>query len=391
MKKLFLNILTPIQFQVLICAAILINHHNHPYAFSQAPASPLLPTFTSSSRLWSQNEPPINFGDTANLSSKRGYNQRYSLWHKMAESVVEPPRDVFNVDTMLEYLQSISLLRVGIPAFLYAGIMALAYTPLSKVIGSLSGFDHDGVYLVVSQDSSQYLQNILTTCGLMFTIIVGYTYYFMYQQQEHIFVALFDEVSETKSLLEQVSLVLQGRRSSYISVLNCIEKYVNEDLKCVNVEPAQLLSARPADDPLESIMFYTSVGEPSIVYETIQSLRRARARRLGGFQQKCPEIHMILLYTLAFIVLSVFPVLGAGVQVIGGDGILHVQSFYFGIMVFGIVTVLGVINELRRPAGGVYNTDVLISIMSQGLEEELKMRLNYLSTEASEESPTVDR
>ena len=99
---------------------------------------------------------------------------------------------------------------------------------------------------------------------------------------------------------------------------------------------------------------------------------------------------MILIYSLAFVVLSSFPVLGAGVQVIGGDNILHVQSFYFAIMVFGMVTALGIINELRKPVGGIYNTDALLSVMTQGLEEELELRISGLRTEATEESPTVD-
>jgi len=90
----------------------------------------------------------------------------------------------------------------------------------------------------------------------------------MYQQQEAVYTALFDEVSEAKSLLEQLSLVLQGRTSTYESVLSCVQKYVDEDLKRLDAEPSELLSARPVDDPLGSVMFYTSVGEPSMVYDT---------------------------------------------------------------------------------------------------------------------------
>ena len=39
---------------------------------------------------------------------------------------------------------------------------------------------------------------------------------------------------------------------------------------------AQLLSSKPMDDPLESIMYITSVGVPSVVYETVKNLRQAR-------------------------------------------------------------------------------------------------------------------
>jgi len=340
--------------------------------------------------------------DDSSLESS--YADRNSIWNDIATALLPPPdflkmsgdepmlaKDLsIQTESILNYMQSITLTRVGLPSFVYALFANILYSPLSHFLSNLNGFDHDGVYLVVSQDSSQYIQNILTTSGLMFSIMMGYTYYFLYQQQEAIYLALFDEVSESKSLLEQVSLVLRGRASTYGSVLDCIQSYVEDDLKCLDTEPSLLLSSRPVDDPLESVMFYTSVGEPSIVYDTIRSLRQARSRRLGALQRKLPDIHMILLYSLAFVVLSSFPVLGAGVQVIGGEAILQVQSFYFGIIVFGIIMALSVINELRKPYGGIYNTDAVLNVMTFGLEEELYRKKNDLNSVASEEAPTVD-
>ena len=129
----------------------------------------------------------------------------------------------------------------------------------------------------------------------MFAIMVGNTYYFMYQQQEVVYTALFDEVSDAKALLEQLSLILQGRTSTYELLLSYVQKYVDGDLKRLDVEPSELLSARPVDDPLGSVMFYTSVGEPSMVYDTVRSLRQARTKRLGALQKRFPEIQMFLL------------------------------------------------------------------------------------------------
>ncbi len=114
--------------------------------------------------------------------------------------------------------------------------------------------------------------------------------YFLYTQQESIYYALFNEVTEAKSLLEQVALVCQGR-SMYRQCLDSISAYVQDDLKMIHLDPAVLLSARPVDDPLESIMYMTSVGIPSSVYETVKSLRQARAARLGALQRKLPPMH----------------------------------------------------------------------------------------------------
>jgi len=230
---------------------------------------------------------------------------------------------------------------------------------------------------VVAQDASQYIQNILTTSGLIFSLLVGQTYYFMYQQQEATYLALYEEVTMAKSLLEQVALVCQGRQQLYRRILQQMDRYCQQDLRRFNdVEPAILLSARPCDDPLEDILYLTSVGEPSHIYQTVRSLRSARAYRLASLQRKLPSIHMTLLWVLAGIVLFTFPLLGAGVQTIGHDEILQVQSWYLGFIVFGMSLTMGVVYELQRPGEtGAYNARTVLAVMVAGLEEELRERL----------------
>lgn len=181
-----------------------------------------------------------------------------------------------------------------------------------------------------------------------------------------------------KSLLEQIALVSQGRAVLYERILGCIQDYVRNDLTKFNdIEPSILISNRPIDDPLEQILYLTSVGEPSLVYQTVRSLRQARSSRLGALQRKLPRLQIILLWTLAFIVLFTFPLLGAGSQTIGGMGILEVQSVYLGFIVFGISITMGIVEELRRPAEfGAYNAQAVLNVMVKGLEEELEQRLD---------------
>jgi Protein of unknown function (DUF4239) len=214
----------------------------------------------------------------------------------------------------------------------------------------------------------------IPTLNCLPLVIVARTDYFLYTQQESIYYALFAEVTEAKSLLEQVALVCQGR-SMYPRCLQSIARYVQDDLKQIQCDPAVLLSARPVDDPLESIMYMTSVGVPSMVYETVKSLREARARRLGALQRKLPSIHMLLLWVLAAIELVSFPLLGAGTQTLGGYNLLTVEGILFGVMTGGIVLTLRIVGELWRPAGGAYNVDAVLSIMVSGLEEELRARM----------------
>ncbi|KAI2505238.1 hypothetical protein MHU86_9234 [Fragilaria crotonensis] len=203
-----------------------------------------------------------------------------------------------------------------------------------------SSMNSAGVFQVLSQDSSQFVQNFLTVAGLLFSILVGQTYYFMYQQQEAVYYALFNEVTEAKSLVEQVALVCRS---------------------------AVLLSARPIDDPLNRSCT-TSVGVPSSVYETVRSLRQARAGRLGALQRKLPQVHMLLLWILGLIELVSFPY-WVPTQTIGGYRILTVEGVLFGVMTFGIVMTLRVVGELWRPAGGAYNVDGVLRTMVRGLKK----------------------
>ena len=110
-----------------------------------------------------------------------------------------------------------------------------------------------------------------------------------------------------------------------------------------------------------------SVGVPSSIYDTVRSLRQARALRLGALQRKLPPVHLLLLWLLAIIELSSFPVLGAGTQTIGGYNILTIESGLFGIITFGIVLTLNVIGELYAGSGGAYNVDAGKSNLFQTL------------------------
>ena len=92
----------------------------------------------------------------------------------------------------------------------------------------------------------------------------------------------------------QTTLVCFGR-PFYRDVLLAIQRYIRNDLKRLDFNPAVLLSAKPSSDPLESVLYLTSVGVPSVVYDTVRSLRQARGARLGATQRKLPEIHFTLL------------------------------------------------------------------------------------------------
>lgn len=256
---------------------------------------------------------------------------------------------------------------------------ALFYVPIVLALQAALDIGDTGqgpVLNVLGLDQSQFLQNFLTVDGLLFSILCGNTYSSLYSQQERLFHALYLEVTEARSLLEQVCLLCQGR-PFYRQVLQCIGDYVQHDLRRIDRDPAELLSGKPMDDPLEWILYTTSVGVPSTIYDTLRDLRQARGNRLGATQRKLPEIHFTLLYTLGIVELAAFPLLGAGTASLFRErNVLAIQAVLFGALCGAIVMTLQVTQELWKPVGGAYTVETVLETMVHGLQQELAARYN---------------
>lgn len=284
-----------------------------------------------------------------------------------------------------------TLLRVGFPSVVAGVAATLIFPALARWACTVTNSAQ--TFTLLTPAATDYTGQFLSVIGLLYSLLVGQTYSFVYSQQEAIYYALFNEVTEAKSLLEQVALVCQGR-AMYPQVLRSMKSYVQNDLKQVKSDPAILLSRRPADDPLESIMYLTSVGIPGHIYETIRSLRQARAARLGALQRKVPNIHMGLLWILASIMLITFPLLGAAsIQAAteGAKSILTVEGCLFGVTAFAVTLTKMLVGELLRPAGGAYNVDAVLGVMVRGLEKELDERLEGKIKNTNSPSTPLDR
>eukprot|EP00435_Cladocopium_sp_Y103_P049482 s3444_g14.t4 len=166
-----------------------------------------------------------------------------------------------------------------------------------------------------------------------------------------------------------------------------LQRYVREDLRRLDCNPARLLSGKVhteegRSDPLEQVLYFTSVGVPSYVYDTVKSLRSARGERLGATQRKLPELHFAVLAVLSVAELLVFPVLAAGCANLDSNGvaalpghILFFQAMLFGLMATAITLTFVVLYDLWRPVGDTYNFETILQEMVSGMEEELEVRL----------------
>ena len=106
-----------------------------------------------------------------------------------------------------------TLRRVALPTIIVTVLGFFYFDNLSIYIRSQLDL---GAVRILMQDEAQFIQNFLTVIGLLFSILAGNAYAALYQQQESIYFALFQEVSEAKSLLEQVT---RGARAS-VNVLH---------------------------------------------------------------------------------------------------------------------------------------------------------------------------
>jgi len=224
---------------------------------------------------------------------------------------------------------------------------------------------------ILREDAANQVEDFCKVTQTIFAILAGSVTSSLYQQQVAIKLAFFREISVARSLLEQTTFVCWGR-PWYQSALACLRDYVETDLCCFSEPPAQMVALKPKVDPLECIMYMTSVGVPGVVYDSIKSLRHARGDRLGALQRKYPVAAIVLLYFLAIIDLEPFMMLGAGA--IDNPGVLNIESLMFGFLTGMHVLLLRTIDELWQNSGGLFNVDKALQQMVAGLREELDFR-----------------
>lgn len=269
--------------------------------------------------------------------------------------------------------------RVLLPAAVVGLMCSKLFEPLCRLVATC--------FLPASLDASNaLLQQIVPLLGLVFSVFTNNTFQAMYEQQEAALLALFREVSIAKSLVEQLTLVLGGAgEAACIEALRCVRRYASRDLRRRSDESAaQLRLALSRDnpcesvttcyrlaDPLEELLYLTSVGAPSEhCYATVKDLRAARATRLGALERKLPVIQFVLLYGLGAALLSAF-VLQAAATTCTTGAHLEFETTVFAVCAAALVACLRVLQDIWSPKSGAYNVDALLVTCVMGLERQL--------------------
>jgi hypothetical protein len=356
-----------------------------------------------------------------------------SLTSSSASSPSSPSRKQSSrkaMENLQRRLTAQTLLRIAIPSLSAALVCYITFPPITNAIydyvatafnGVETGTGYEALNLILTDNSNQFIQNAHNFFALNFCFLFTSTFSFLYNNQVKLYNSLFEEVSLLGSLLEQIALSTEGRVGVYRLLLLSVRKYVNEELMVVTnlsernrdilsasnsgidsdsgsesgIEsgsdfnrshttisredlPSHLISKRPQKDPLETILYLTSVGQPSYIYSTIKSLRQARAVRLASIQRKLPELNMYLLYITGLFAWITFPIVTAGSFTVGGETLIEVYRYQLSLGLFGMGLVLGIINELKQPeVGSAYNVDYsVLGTLIDGIEEELDYRLS---------------
>ena len=149
-----------------------------------------------------------------------------------------------------------------------------------------------------------------------------------------------------KALLEQATL----RQPSYAGVLDDVQ--LRRPGPEGAIIPGRVIIHKPRDDPLEAIMWQTSVGTPGAIYNTVRWLRRARGERLGAMPP--PAAFCAAIPPRNPRGLRVPPAVGRRGS--GGAGALRVEAAMFALMTAALTLTLGVVVQLWRPRARLLGT-----------------------------------
>lgn len=135
---------------------------------------------TQAKNLLSTGKPPLLFSssipelleeiddddDTFMERLLRMFSQTFNA-EKVRPGYVKNPKDRRRV-------QFVTLVRVGLPSVLTGVVATLTFPAMALFLAGLWN-TNPGTLAVLSQDSSQFVQNFLTVAGLLFSILVGQT------------------------------------------------------------------------------------------------------------------------------------------------------------------------------------------------------------------------
>lgn len=260
---------------------------------------------------------------------------------------------------------------------LAAGVVAASAYPLLR--GLSAGLQKDdaavclSVFGVCGGVLSPSLQDFFkSTVGLLFSFLLGYTFYVLLARRQAVYTALFEEVAIITQLLEESQLYLPS--SVVLQLVKCLRQYSAPMWTNLGSEDPAMAAARDLRCDRDAIEEMTRLcidgvkqGDNSYseVLNIVRAVRLARFRRLAALQSPIPTAQYVILSVLALLS-ALPPFLEAA-----GDSTTLSQVLY-GILVSVLVTILAAVQDVANPAsGGAYGLDRETSIILSALDDAL--------------------
>jgi len=274
------------------------------------------------------------------------------------------------------------MLNVAIPALLLGTVAFNAYIPMSLFLRTLLA---PTTLAVMKDDMTQFTQNAFALELFLLGLVLELTFEFLLRRQEALYNAIYAEVSETKTLIEQLCLLgstrYEDEGTATSGLLQDVESYLTQDLQLVGEPDLLPIAWRSEVDPLEKLMFATSVGLPSCVYDSVRAIRQARAGRLAAVQRRFPIAHYVFLGVLAVLTLGSFVLLGAGTAGFEKPGeaalyghLLGMQAPLFGFLVISLSLVGLSVWQLSDPQRGIFGVQGVLESALGSLLDDIRFR-----------------
>mmetsp|Transcript_68762 Transcript_68762/g.223941 ORF Transcript_68762/g.223941 Transcript_68762/m.223941 type:complete len:589 (-) Transcript_68762:65-1831(-) len=262
-------------------------------------------------------------------------------------------------------------------AALVAGPLAgLAYPTLRSLSAAVQQDDQSATsvcwVLGVCGGVPPALQDFFkSTVGLLFSFLLGYTFYILVARQVALYNSLFEETAVLTQLIEESQMFLP--REDVLKILTGVRQYIalawaDEDYDPATVSAKVLRSNMDAVEQMSRILVDgIRAGNPIYgeVLTSVRALRMARARRLAAMQSPIPGVQYGLLSTLAL-----FAALPPFLEPSGGSSTL--SQVLYGLLVAVLVLVLAVVLDVANPRRpGAYSMDREMSIILIALQDTL--------------------
>eukprot|EP01026_Neomeris_dumetosa_P014954 TRINITY_DN15573_c0_g2_i8.p1 TRINITY_DN15573_c0_g2~~TRINITY_DN15573_c0_g2_i8.p1 ORF type:complete len:274 (-),score=29.31 TRINITY_DN15573_c0_g2_i8:241-1062(-) len=197
-------------------------------------------------------------------------------------------------------------------------------------------------------DASVFETSYFGFISIIYAIIIGNTFGFLYTRQTRIVEELYEEILALEILVQEVFLHVDDIGDRY-NLLKAFQAYLDDVLFGLK----KIDSPFDRQSPLIRILkMLAELRQQKIEVKSmvvaVEEISRAQSRRLAASAQILPQIHWVMLYAIGFLFVSTFLIFETGVN--NPREVKYIFTILCGIC----TSVILVLQDLADPLGGMY-------------------------------------